>query len=976
MQQASFWHQRIVRFTHWMSWYLAGSLTWCSLAPINSARAQIIPDGTLGAESSTVTPDIIKGIPSDRIDGGATRGTNLFHSFGEFNVGVGSGAYFSNPSGIENIISRVTGSNLSQIQGTLGVSGNANLFFLNPNGIVFGPNASLDVRGSFLASTANSVLFNNGFAFSATDPQAPPLLTVNVPTGLQYRGNPGAIQSQGAILQVPTGQSLTLAGGTVNINGGFLIALGGRVELAGVAALGEVGLTQQGQEWQLRVPEGLARADLAINNAIVGVIAGGGGSIALTARNLKLTGARTFLQAGIGNGLGTVGAQAGDIDINTAEATNIDASRVFNTALADGTGNAGAINITTGSLSVTNGAALSSIMLGQGNAGNINITARDAVSFDGVGSTALSTVDTSGVGNAGAINITTGSLTVTSGAALSSIMLGQGNAGNINITARDAVSFDGVGSNGAISSASSRVDPSGVGQGGDININTGSLSVTNGAALGTNISGRGDAGNINITARDRVSFDGVNSNSLSSASSSVFPSGVGQGGDINVSTGSFSVTNGAALFSATSGKGNAGNINITARDAVSFDGVNSIGVSSAALSNVFPSGVGQGGDINVTTGSLSVTNGAQLNAATLGKGNAGNINITARDKVSFGGVGSNGVLSGGFTFSTVESSGVGQGGDINITAKTLEVLSGGISARTRGLGNAGNITVKTGLFSITNGVLSVSSAGQGGAGNLDVNARQLRLDQGLISAQAATGQGGNITLQVQDFLLLRRGSFITTTAGTAQAGGDGGNITFNGNFIVAVPNEDSDISANAFTGKGGSVGITAKGIYGIRFSPGFTPLNDITASSQFGVSGQVQINGTVDPNQTVTQIPEAVVDPNALVAQSPCKRGSQSQFTRTGRGGLPPNLSDDLSGESTQVGLVKPAASVVAEGQAPRTSSGMAPIEKQTAKVENPIVPAQGWSFKDNGEVVLTAYNPSVTGPQRLQENPVGCPAF
>ena len=133
-----------------------GSLTWFLLTSSNLVRAQIVPDGTLGAESSVVTPDVeINGIKSDRIDGGATRGANLFHSFQDFNVGEGRGAYFSNPTAIENILSRVTGSNLSEILGTLGVLGDANLFFINPNGIVFGSNASLDVRGSFVGSTAD-----------------------------------------------------------------------------------------------------------------------------------------------------------------------------------------------------------------------------------------------------------------------------------------------------------------------------------------------------------------------------------------------------------------------------------------------------------------------------------------------------------------------------------------------------------------------------------------------------------------------------------------------------------------------------------------------------------------------------------------------------------------------------------------------------------------------------------------------------
>lgn len=101
--------------------------------------AQVVPDNTLGAESSVVTPNVnVRGIDSDRIDGGATRGANLFHSFQEFSVGEGRGAYFANPTGIENILTRVTGNNASNIMGRLGVLGEANLFLLNPNGVIFG----------------------------------------------------------------------------------------------------------------------------------------------------------------------------------------------------------------------------------------------------------------------------------------------------------------------------------------------------------------------------------------------------------------------------------------------------------------------------------------------------------------------------------------------------------------------------------------------------------------------------------------------------------------------------------------------------------------------------------------------------------------------------------------------------------------------------------------------------------------------
>ncbi|MCG5060680.1 MAG: filamentous hemagglutinin N-terminal domain-containing protein [Limnoraphis sp. WC205] len=154
---------------------------------------------------SFVTPNVnIRGINSDapggaatlRIDGGAVRGGNLFHSFQEFNIREGRGAYFSNPDNIINILTRVTGGNISEILGTLGVLGNANLFLINPAGIVFGPNARLDVGGSFFATTADGILFENGFEFAASNPEAPPLLTINMPLGLNIRENPGAIVNQ------------------------------------------------------------------------------------------------------------------------------------------------------------------------------------------------------------------------------------------------------------------------------------------------------------------------------------------------------------------------------------------------------------------------------------------------------------------------------------------------------------------------------------------------------------------------------------------------------------------------------------------------------------------------------------------------------------------------------------------------------------------------------------------------------------
>jgi filamentous hemagglutinin family protein len=196
--------------------------------PTHSVLAQIIPDTTLGAEGSIVTPLTAQ---FNQIEGGAIRGVNLFHSFSEFNVGNGQSVYFVNPVSIENILSRVTGNNPSQILDTLGVLGNANLFLLNPNGIVFGANAQLDIRGSFVASTADSLVFDNGLEFSASNPEVPPLLTVNVPIGLQYGGKPPAAITNRGNLQV--GGDLTLVGGRVN-SLGKLATSTGEVRVAAV----------------------------------------------------------------------------------------------------------------------------------------------------------------------------------------------------------------------------------------------------------------------------------------------------------------------------------------------------------------------------------------------------------------------------------------------------------------------------------------------------------------------------------------------------------------------------------------------------------------------------------------------------------------------------------------------------------------------------------------------------------------------
>ena len=336
----------------------------------NWALAQVIPDDTLGAESSTVTPDVIQGTSGDLIDGGAIRGSNLFHSFEQFSIEVGQGVYFSNPDSVDNILSRVTGSDPSNLFGTLGVLGQANLFFLNPNGILFGPDTRLDLQGSFLATTADGLVFPNGDTFSALDPQPPSLLTVSAPLGLQYGPQPsGAIAAQGSDLSLESGQSLVLVGGTVDLDNSLLAVEEGHIELGAVAGAGTVGLEMNDERLSLDFPDAIERANISLtNDSIISIIVvtEDGSDITITARNLDI--ADSELITSIASGFSAEGSQTGNITLNATGAINIGQSSlirniIFNLFLdvigssgnIDGSGN---INITAEALSVTGGSKL------------------------------------------------------------------------------------------------------------------------------------------------------------------------------------------------------------------------------------------------------------------------------------------------------------------------------------------------------------------------------------------------------------------------------------------------------------------------------------------------------------------------------------------------------------------------------------------------------------------------------------------
>jgi filamentous hemagglutinin family protein len=838
---------------------IATGITLCCLTITNPTQAQIVQDTTLNT-SVTTHGNITT------IAGGTPVGSNLFHSFDQFSVSNGNTAYFNNTTDIQNIISRVTGLSTSNIEGTIQANGTANLFLLNPNGIIFGSNASLNIGGSFLASTASSLTFADGTEFSATAHQATPLLTISVPIGLQFNGAVGSIRNQSTTrrtdstgaeyavgLQVQPGKTLALVGGEVVLEGGYLTAEAGRIELGGVAGTAWVSLDPTAQGWVLGYEEIQNFGDIRLaQGASVDTSGQGSGDIHVQGRHVILTEGSQIISTNLGSEPG------GSLTVTASDSVGVSGTS------PDGR-NSGLFAITEA-----------------GWAGNITINTRQLI-----------------VQNQAVISTESLSATTEGG-------------GNLTVIATESVSL--------LTDSSLLTQTLESGNAGDLMIETGQLIVRDGAVVSASTFGQGKGGDIRVNA------------------SSVDIFGVGFGG---ISSG---------LYTFTDSTGHGGNITIDTRD---------FGVADGALLNAFTTGEGNGGNITVNTNTFAAVNGGQLVTTTRSTspngGNAGNVTVNATDSIILSGsdrtfaeriaqfplrVANEGATSGLFANTTEAST--GDGGDVTLNTRQLNIRN---DAR-----------------------VTVSSLGTGNAGNLlIIDPSLVKLDQGTLSAETA-GEGGNVTIEQGGSIQLRNNSLISAKA---DGIGNGGNITIDIDTLAAL--ENSDITANALDGKGGNVQITTQALF-------LSPDSEITASSERGIDGVVEINRPdVDPNQGLTNLPTEIVDASNQIDQTCAAGGAvasgQSHFVITGSGGLPDSPNEALSPDAVWEDLrfVENRKQSVSQQTVPVEALAATNNQPTTHNRQRTIVEAQGWVLNQKGEVVLTATEPTLALHSSWQKL-VACP--
>ena len=763
---------------------------------------------------------------------GATHGGNLFHSFSVFNVQSGESVLFSGPTSIHNVISRVTGGTSSLINGpvTVGIPG-ANFYFINPNGVIFGENGSINATGSIYLSTADAIRLADGNSFYA-DPGKTSVLTAADPVAFGFlSASPASIVMNGpwlgapyTDLPVPAGKTFALVGGDIDIRAGEyggtgIVVPGATVSLVSVGSPGEVGIGGLSNGTvDLSAFSSLGQIRMS-GASFIDVSGDASGSIFIRGGQLTLSPAGLIA--------GTYGDSDGgviDIAMRGDMVAETDPDTGFTTQIIGGTyggmGKGAAINLEVGgTLRISDGSFVLSESHGPAAAGDIHVR-----------------------------------------------------AGNIKIVGQGLGELTGV----RADNYDSAVGPS-------VTVDVGNLQVLNGGIVGTENHGSGKGGDLSINAVTVVAT-GTGSETLSLSTQT--KEGAGDGGNLSLHTHTLALSNGARVDASNSGSGAAGDINIVATEQISINGER-----SGIFSETNAPDAGHGGAVDITTPLLTM-NGGFIDTATVGNGDAGAINVHVGDLRLTGGAQIRS-FSGGYDLNHggVLVVGSGAAGSVTVDATGSVTISSvganallpsGLLAETRGTGAGGNVTVTANTLTVSDGAKISSSSistnpDAGVAGNVNIHlGDSLTLRGGTIATQAVMSDGGNITITAPRLIRLAD-SRITTSVGAGE--GAGGNISIDPDFLVL---QNSQIIANAYGGPGGNIHIVAGQLI-------TDPSTVISASSALGIDGTVSITAPEsDLSAELAVLPASFVDASRLMRPGcGAARAGLSSLVELGRGGLP-----------------------------------------------------------------------------------------
>lgn len=835
-------------------------LCMASLSPNVHGEGGIETDGTVGPKQSL--SGAVIDIPQTF---GATVGNNLFHSFGSFNVNQGQTVTFqeNTTNTLDNVISRVTGGMVSDINGSLVSTpgGHANFYLVNPAGVMFGSSASINVAGDFHVSTADELRFKDGAVYSATNPNSS-TLTAEAPAAFGFsaasQANNSLLQVDGAALTVNPGKTIDMVGGKINVgNGASLTAEGGEIRLVSRQGAGEVSL-ERNANGHLPLPDAAPSAatagDITMRDSTVVTTGDGGGRIAMWGGNISVT--------GIGNSKENI--YAGNKGTQSA-------------------GPEGGVDIRGQSILLDN-AWVSVGTTGKGNAGNIMVAA--AGNLDVTNKTLLiDSTTTKDSGKSGAVTLTAGNnLTLEQRSAITQATLGKGVAGDIVIHADGDVLLQSEANISTVSFDFSQV--------GSVSVSAGhNLSVIDGANILGRVYGSENAGAVNLTANGDVTLKSggrVSTETLDTGQAGTVVVDAGGNVDIDGQTNGF--TSGflpSAISSSTliQSTGNAGTVQIQASGSVTVQNGGIIATDAAGLGNA--------GEVSINArGDVAILGGGTVSSSTYAQGRGGNVNVG----------GSNVRLDHGSISAKAGESSTGLTGQVALTAQNTLALDRASTLSVENLGraadlgvtNAGGLKVSARTIALSGGSqITTQSTGNAPANPISIGFKdQLRLADSTISTSAYDGDGGAITIRGAGLIGLRNADI--TTSVTGDTNGNGGDIALTGDVLMLQSGAiTADTTART---QGGDITLNLRGIVAdgdnlilggnqlISAKPGIPGWNVIRAAAPDGVEGLIQsTTPQLNLSGTLLSLGGMQFQTSGL-GETSCVRNSGSTLTRKGHG--------------------------------------------------------------------------------------------